>query len=232
MNRNLALILAGGSGSRLDPSTPKQFLHVRGKPLLVHTLEKFQHHPRVNAVFLVTHADFVLRTKELLKPFHLEKLKKILPGGRTRQESSATGIDAAPDEFLNVLIHDAARPFISAEQIDAMLDKLEHYSAVNMTIPVTDTIARLDENDMVVENPDRSRLRSVQTPQGFRLSVIREAHRLAKRDNDTSATDDCSLILKYNLTAIANVPGHPDNIKVTSPIDLIIAGQILDNQIK
>jgi 2-C-methyl-D-erythritol 4-phosphate cytidylyltransferase len=231
MKNNLALILAGGSGSRLDPSTPKQFLHLRGKPLLVHTLERFQNHPAIDVIILVTHADFVKRTKELLKPFSIAKLQQILPGGATRQESSAIGVEAAADNFQNILIHDAARPFVSPSQIDAMLDKLTQYAAVNMTVPVTDTIARLDQNGMVVENPDRSRLRRVQTPQGFHLSVIREAHRLARQDNDNSATDDCSLILKYNLAPIANVTGHPDNIKVTSPIDLIIAGQILDNQI-
>ena len=228
MKNNLALILAGGSGSRLDPSTPKQFLHLRDKPLLVHTLEKFQFHPRIDAIILVTHAEFVLRTKELLKPFSLTKLGKILPGGSTRQESSAKGVAAASDNFTNILIHDAARPFVSEDQIDAMLDKLQHFSAVNMTVPVTDTIARLDGNELVVEIPDRSQLRRVQTPQGFRLSVISEAHRLAQQDNDNSATDDCSLILKYNLAPIANVTGHPNNIKVTSPIDLVIASQILD----
>ena len=231
MKNNLALILAGGSGSRLDPSTPKQFLHLRGKPLLVHTLERFQNHPKIDVIYLVTHADFVMRTKELLKPFQLTKLEHILPGGATRQESSAIGVEAAADDFQNILIHDAARPFVTAGQIDAMLDKLAQYAAVNMTIPVTDTIARLDRNGMVVENPDRSLLRRVQTPQGFHLSIIREAHHLAQQDNDNSATDDCSLILKYNPTPIANVQGHPNNMKVTSPIDLIIAGQILDNQI-
>lgn len=228
MKNNLALILAGGSGSRLDPSTPKQFLHLRGKPLLVHTLEKFQSHPHIDAIILVTHAEFVLRTKELIKPFSLTKLEKILPGGRTRQESSAIGVAAASGNFKNILIHDAARPFVSEDHIDSLLDKLQHFSAVNMTVPVTDTIARLGDNELVVEIPDRSQLRRVQTPQGFRLSVISEAHRLAQQDNDNSATDDCSLVLKYNLAPIANVTGHPNNIKVTSPIDLVIASQILD----
>ncbi len=230
MNKNLAIILAGGSGSRLDKTVPKQFLQLLGKPILVHTLEAFQRHPGIDAIFLVTHADFVARTKALLKPFNLPKLEQILPGGATRQQSSAIGIAAAGDEFLKVLIHDAARPFVEAELIVAVLDHLDTFSAVDVTLPITDTIARLDEDDLVMEIPDRRLLRRVQTPQGFRLPVIRKAHRLAKEDNDFTATDDCSLVLKYHLAPIASVPGHPDNIKITSPIDLIIAGQILDTR--
>ena len=154
---------------------------------------------------------------------------KILDGGDTRQDSSRIGVTAAGHEtYGKVLIHDAARPFVSKEIIDHMLAKLDTCTAVNVAIPSPDTIIEIDDRDFIKDVPDRRNLRRVQTPQGFRLPLIREAHRLALENDITNATDDCSLILRLNLAPVCVIEGSPLNIKITYPVDLQMAEKILE----
>jgi len=224
--KNLAIILAGGSGSRLKQETPKQFLKLAGKLIIEHTIEKFENHEDIDSIFVVTNPMYYEKTVEIVEKNNYKKVRKILKGGKTRQESSYIGISAASDEFENVLIHDAVRPFISKEIIDEIIEKLNDYSAIDVAIPSPDTIIKVDDKNIIKDIPERKYLRRGQTPQAFKLKFVKKAHNLAIKDNFLNATDDCSLILKYGLSEIYVVDGSDFNIKITYPIDIHIADKI------
>ncbi len=233
MKKNLALILAGGSGTRIEEDFPKQFLILAGKTILQHTIEKFENHPDINHIFIVTNEAFYHKTEEIVQNSGYQKVVKILKGGETRQESSCIGVTAAaPEDYENVLIHDAARPFISKKIIDDLLEKLNTYSAVNVAILSPDTIIEIKKNNLIKKVLNRNFLRRVQTPQAFKLDLIQKAHRLAKENNIVDATDDCSLILNLKLAPVYVVKGSPLNIKITYPIDLHLAREILEMEIE
>ncbi|MCX6583394.1 MAG: 2-C-methyl-D-erythritol 4-phosphate cytidylyltransferase [Candidatus Aminicenantes bacterium] len=228
MKKNLAIILAGGSGSRIDGALPKQFLLLEGKTILQHSIEKFENHPHIDHIFIVIHGDYIDRTREIVHGSGYKKVVKILKGGETRQDSSRIGVTAAhPGDYENVLIHDAARPFVSKEIIDNILSALDTHSAVNVAVPSPDTVIEIDVGNFIKNVPDRNYLRRVQTPQAFKLDLIQKAHRLALENKITDATDDCSLILKLNLAPVYVVEGSERNIKITYPLDLQLAKNIL-----
>ncbi len=223
--KNLAIILAGGSGKRLKGDIPKQFLKLSGKLIIEHTIEKFEFHKDIDGIFIITNSEYYDKTIEIVDKNSYKKVKKVLKGGKTRQESSYIGISATSD-YDNVLIHDAVRPFIMSDLIDRILKALETHKAVDVAIDSPDTIIRIDENNFIEEIPDRKYLRRGQTPQAFKLEIIKKAHDLALKDNYFSSTDDCGLILKYNLSDIYVVAGNDFNIKITYPIDIHIADKI------
>jgi 2-C-methyl-D-erythritol 4-phosphate cytidylyltransferase len=228
MKSNLALILAGGRGSRIRNELPKQFLLLKGKTILQYTIGAFENHPAIDHIFLATHGEFYEKTEQIVKRSGYRKVVKILEGGTERQDSSRIGVTAASvEDYENVLIHDAARPFVSNKIISDILEKLDTYSAVNVAIMSSDTIIEVDENLLIKSVPDRKYLRRVQTPQGFKLELIQRAHRLAREKGIVDATDDCSLVLKLKLADIYVVEGSPLNIKITYPSDLDIAEKIL-----
>jgi len=229
MKKNLAIILAGGSGSRIDNQIPKQFLTLAGKTILRHTIDRFENHPGIHHIFVVTNGEFYGKTREIIQNSRYKKVVNVLKGGETRQESSRIGVTAAdPGDYENVLIHDAARPFVSKRIIDELLDQLKTYSAVNLAVPSPDTIIEIDDNNCIKKIPDRKNLRRVQTPQAFKLELMQKAHGLALEKGITNAGDDCSLILEFQLAPIFVVEGSPLNIKITYPIDLEIAEKILE----
>jgi ribitol-5-phosphate 2-dehydrogenase (NADP+) / D-ribitol-5-phosphate cytidylyltransferase len=229
MKRNLAIILAGGSGSRMGHDTPKQFLKLKEKTILQHTLERFEYHPGIHHIFLVIPGEDLNRAGEMIRSSGYKKVLKLVNGGRTRQESSRLGVAAAPaGEYENVLIHDAARPFVSKKIIDALLEKLEDCNAVNVAVPSPDTIIQIDDNNRVTDVPDRRYLRRVQTPQAFKLELIRKAHSQALEKGITNASDDCTLILKLRLAEICVIEGSERNIKITYPSDLQWAVKMLE----
>lgn len=229
MKKNLAIILAGGTGNRIRSELPKQFFLLEGKTILQHTLEKFELHPEIHEIFLVCHPDFLERAIAIVQTSDYRKVSQFLAGGKTRQDSSRIGVTAAdPGDFENVLIHDAARPFISHDIIDQLLEKLGTYSAVNVAIPSADTIIEINASNHIKAVPDRQFLRRVQTPQAFKLQLIRRAHDLALQKNIIDATDDCSLVFKLQLADILVVPGSETNIKITYPDDLDMAAKILE----
>ncbi len=227
MKKNLAIILAGGTGIRIEDDLPKQFLKLSGKTILQHSIEKFENHPYIDHIFLVIHGEFLNKAEEIVRKSGHKKIVKILKGGQTRQESSRIGITAAaPGEYENVLVHDAARPFVSKKIIDDIFAALNTYAAVNIAVPSPDTIIEIDHKNLVKNIPHRKYLRRVQTPQGFKWDLIQKAHQLALDKGITNATDDCSLILTFKLADIYVVEGSPLNIKITYPLDIQIAEKI------
>ncbi len=230
MNKNLVIILAGGTGSRVAGELPKQLLELKGKTILAHTVERFEFHPDIHHIFIVSNAGFLEQTREIIREAGYKKVVKILQGGEQRQDSSRIGVNAAEtDEYENVLIHDAARPFIGRDLVDRILEALKTHDAINVAIPSSDTVIRIDETHFIRDVLDRRFLRRVQTPQAFKMKLIREAHRLAPKAALTNATDDCSLVLNQDLSRVFVVEGSSLNIKITYPIDLLLAEKILDS---
>lgn len=225
--KNIALILAGGSGERFQSPVPKQFLKIAGRPLLGICLEAFQRHPGIDGIVLVCTADRLTQAEKIASGPGFSKVIMVVPGGKTRQESSFIGIGAAPAGAERVLIHDAARAIVPEEVISRVLEAVAKAPAVMPVLPAGDTTVRVDDRGEVMAVLDREKLRRVQTPQGFKLEIIRRAHELARREGYADASDDCSLVLRYNLAPVTTVAGDPQNIKVTYPQDLIVAGLLL-----
>ena len=227
--KNLAIILAAGSGERLQSPVPKQFLLVAGRSLLEICLERFRDHRGIDGIILVSPADRLAMAEKAVADGPFPNVIKVLPGGRTRQESSFIGVNAAPAGAENVLIHDAARALVPAEVITRVLEALAHSQAVMPVLLAGDTTVRVDDAGAVTAVLDRAKLRRVQTPQGFKLAIIRRAHELARAEGWADAGDDCSLVLRYGLAPVVAVAGTPSNIKITYPQDLVIAEALLRN---
>lgn len=222
----IAMILASGTGARFRSETPKQFLKLAGRSVLEHTLHVFEHHARIDEVIVIVapeHRDLV---GELVKQCGFRKVTKIVDGGASRQASSASGIAAIADDQAMVLVHDAVRPLLNHATIDRCLDALETFDAVDTGIPSPDTIIRVDQHGCIDEIPDRAALRMGQTPQGFRAGLLRKAHALAAADAELKVTDDCGLILHYQLAAVRVVEGDVSNIKITYPSDIYLADRL------
>lgn len=227
MKKNIAIILAGGQGTRFDNEVSKALVKIAGAPVILHTLKKFETHKQIHEIILVAHKDTVRDFEDLLETAEISKIVRIVPGGATRQESSYAGIEASsagnPD---NVLFHDAVRPFVSHQIITDVIDALNTHVAVDVAIASPDTLIEINEENTITRIPQRSFLRRGQTPQGFRFDIIRQAHILARENKYKDTTDDCGLILKYGLGTIAVVAGAEENIKITYPLDIHIADKI------
>lgn len=209
--RNWAIILAGGTGVRAGEGDPKQFrLLSNGKTVLETCVAAFS--GQVDAICVVTHADYAERTRTVLANYEV----LIVNGGRERWESSWNALQAINEQEANVLIHDAARPFVSSRIIADVCHALEQHEAVTVAVPATDTLYRV-ANNCVAEIPHRAEYMRAQTPQAFRLSLIRKAYEIALQDpNGVYATDDCGIVKRY----LPNVPiyivaGEESNKKLT-----------------
>lgn len=221
--KNYGIILASGSGSRYGEDIPKQFVKIAGKTILEHTVEIFEKSDRIDEIIIVITPQYRNLAENILLNNNYKKVKKLLNGGAVRKESSCIGISSIEDEEANVLIHDCARPFLTEEIISDCIEALKKYDAVDVAIPATDTIIKV-ENDFISQIPKRIELQCGQTPQCFKLSLIKHAHQLAKNDNNF--TDDCGLIVKYNLAPVYVVKGSSENIKVTYKSDIYIADRL------
>lgn len=220
---NYGIILASGSGSRYSNDIPKQFVKIAGKTVLEHTIEIFEKSEKIDNIIIVITPQFRNTAEEILLKNHYKKVTKLLNGGETRKESSFIGISSINDDDANVIIHDCARPFLTNKILDNCIEALKKYDAVDVAIPSADTIIKIKNN--IIENiPDRAFLRRGQTPQCFKLSLIKKAHELSR--NDSNFTDDCGLIVKYNLAPVYVVDGNVENIKITYPSDIFMADRL------
>ena len=219
--KNIAIILAGGSGSRFGADMPKQFLQVAGKMIIEHTIDAFERHPMIDEIAIVSRADYMEEMREMVKKDGYVKVTHVLQGGKERYHSSLAAIEAFTNDDDNLLIHDGVRPLVSERIISDCVNALAEYEAVDVAVPTTDTIIELNEDGSIARIPQRRLLRNAQTPQCFRRRVIAGAFRLALQDPDFFPTDDCSIVLKYMPeVAIKVVDGEPSNIKVTYKSDL------------
>lgn len=220
------IVLASGDGQRFGGSTPKQFLKIAGRTILEHTIERFERNRFVESIIVVTNPSYYEFARELLLKARFDKVKKLLKGGSSRQESSYIGLCACAEEPDYVLTHDAVRPFVSDHLITAVVTALEEYDAVDVAIPSADTIIEIDDKGLISGIPPRQFLRRGQTPQGFKLSLLRKAYELYRQEPVAGVTDDCGLIVKYGLADVYVVEGEERNIKVTYPEDVYLADKL------
>lgn len=231
--RRVAVLLAGGTGTRIGTvvsgGTPKQLLEVGGRTLLEHALRTFHAHPDVDAITLVMAAGHLDAARALVeRGGYADKVIAVVPGGQTRSDSTVAALATLPDKPCLVLVHDAARPLISARIISDCFEALASYAVVNVAIETADTIVAVGTDGRVRDTLDRSLLRRVQTPQGFHSEVLREAYALAARDPHFTATDDCGVVMRYLPDQpVVVVPGDERNLKVTTPVDLEIVAALL-----
>lgn len=222
----VAVILAGGVGSRVGLGIPKQFLKVAGQPVLQHTLDVFEASDSVREIIVMMNPDWIEQTKAIVAKGAFTKVTRILPGGETRNETTKAALAVLADDD-RVLFHDAVRPLIDDRIIRECAATLEEYSAVDVVIPSADTLVVVDDAGMITDIPNRARFRRGQTPQGFHVGVLRAAYVEADADPAFQATDDCSVVLKYAPgTPIATVAGSEYNMKVTEPIDLFLIDKL------
>ncbi len=226
--KNIAIILAGGSGNRFGADMPKQFLPVAGKMIIEHTIDAFERHPMIDEIAIVSRADYMDEMKEMVKQDGYHKVTHILQGGKERYHSSLAALKAYTDDDDNLLIHDGVRPLVSERIITDCVNALADYEAVDVAVPATDTIIEMNEDGSIARIPQRRLLRNAQTPQCFRRRVIAKAFDLALQDPDFFPTDDCSIVLRYMPeVAIKVVDGEPTNIKVTYKSDIEMMERII-----
>lgn len=224
--KNIAIILSGGTGTRLGESMPKQFLKVAGKKVIEHTLDVFQNHPLIDEIAVVVHADYIRDVESICVHNQYTKLKKILIGGKERYQSSLAAINAYEEE-VNLIFHDSVRPLVNERIITDCIHALEKYDAVDVAVPTTDTIIQVDAANEIMRIPQRSLLRNGQTPQAFKRSVIKRAYEKALKDPDFQTTDDCGVVLKYlSDTPIYVVKGEQFNMKLTYKEDLFLLDKL------
>lgn len=225
---NIAIILAGGSGTRLGGELPKQFLTVAGKMIIEHTVEAFHRNSRIDEIAIVSREDYVGEMRAMAERNNYYKVKKVLCGGKERYHSSLAALEAYTADDDRLLFHDCVRPLVSQRIINDCLDALDTCDAVEAAIPATDTMIEVDDEGRICRIPQRSRLRNVQTPQGFRRAVIAEAFRHALNDPHFFPTDDCSVVFRYMPeSTIRVVEGDTENIKITYKEDLAFAERCL-----
>jgi len=222
---NIAIIAAAGAGTRMASDRPKQFLLLAGTPVIIHTLKVFDECESIHEVIVVLPAAESAGFLSLAGKFGLRKVARVVPGGATRADSvkrGLTAIRAATAEI--VAVHDGVRPFVTTEEIDAVVTAAQADGAAILVAPVTDTIKQISDG-RVVRSLDRGELRRALTPQCFRYDVLRDA--FANADvNDPSLTDESALVERLG-HAISVIEGNARNIKITTVEDLAVAEAML-----
>ena len=234
---NIAVILAGGIGARVGGNTPKQLLPLQdGKSVLEHAVDAFEQSPHIHEICIVMHPDYIMHAEQMLLANAWQKVRHIIPGGKERWESSVNAIRAFtpytlhPTPITNLLLHDAARPFVSQEIISNVCQALEEHEAVVVAIPSTDTVYEMKDGK-VARIPNRATIMRAQTPQAFRLPLIAEAYAKALGVTDLSAatcatahlpaTDDCGIMHEHMPEVpIYIVEGEEQNKKITFKEDI------------
>ncbi|NMA68135.1 MAG: 2-C-methyl-D-erythritol 4-phosphate cytidylyltransferase [Desulfitobacterium sp.] len=224
------VIPAAGQGKRMGAPINKQFLLLAGRPILSHTLDIFEESDYVEEIVIVCSQADRRRIEELVRQEGFKKVSAIVLGGKERQESVFAGLKAISPSIERVAVHDGARPLLTCFQLDCFLAETEKFRAALMAVPVKDTIKLIDESGRVQETPPRNLLRAIQTPQVFERKLLAEAHEKAL-EAGYLATDDGALVewLGY---PVHTLPGSTENIKITTPEDLVFATSILEKRKK
>lgn len=228
---NIAVILSAGSGSRFGSDIPKQFINLAGKNIIEYTIAAFEQNDNIDEICIVADTVYHEKLLKISQENGFTKVKKIIQGGEERKDSSYNAIKEYQNKKdINLIFHDAVRPFVSQRIINDCIESLEKYSAIDVAIPTADTIIQIDETSKTIENiPTRSKLQRGQTPQAFKLEIIKKAHELANQDkNEPMFTDDCGLVKQYLPNEnIFVVNGEERNIKITYPEDLLFAEKLI-----
>jgi 2-C-methyl-D-erythritol 4-phosphate cytidylyltransferase len=219
--KTTAIIVAAGSGSRFNSETPKQFLQLMGKPVVVHAIECFEAAPSVDVIVLVL-------AEDQLNSFgagQFSKLKTVVIGGESRARSVLNGLNAVPSDTSIVAIHDGARPLVTVDEIERTVEKAKQTGAACLVAPVTDTIKSI-RGDEITGTLDRNRLRRALTPQAFKIELLKKAFEGVELDE--SVTDESFVVEKLGYP-IAIVEGKSRNIKITHNEDLALAEALMNS---
>ncbi len=215
MRKNIAIILAGGVGSRLGLSTPKQFFKVAGKMVVEHTIDTFESNPHIDEIAIVSNPFYISDFESIIIKNGWKKVKKILKGGKERYHSSLSAIKAYEGADVNLIFHDAVRPLVSQRILNDVINALLEYDAIDVAMPATDTIIEV-KGDFINNIPDRSKLQRGQTPQAFKIETIAKAYEIALKDENFKVTDDCGVVVKYlPEVPVYVVTGEESNMKLT-----------------
>ena len=226
MNKITAIVLAAGSGSRMKNKTKKQFMEIKGKPVIWYSLFEFEK-SRVDEIILVTgKEDIDYCKKEIVEKYNLKKIKNVVAGGSERYESVYNGLKEVTGNI--VLIHDGARPLINNEIIERSIEGAIKSDACVVGVPVKDTIKRADKEGYIIDTPNRSELWITQTPQSFKTDLVKMAYKkmkeeLEKGNTTLNITDDAMVVEEFTTNQVRFVQGDYKNIKVTTPEDIDIA---------
>ena len=229
---NIAVIFAGGVGKRMhSKDIPKQFLKLHDKPIIIHTLELFQNSPEIDAIVISCLADYIGYMGKLTQKFNLNKVQKIVPGGKSGQESIYNGLKAAEavgnrDEDI-VLIHDGVRPLITEKTIKDNIENVKKYGSAITSVKAKETILLVDDDEAIKNVPARAYARLARAPQSFYLDDILTAHEKAISENKFDFIDSCSMMTYYG-KKLYLVDGPQENIKITTPDDFYTMRALLD----
>ena len=223
------IIACAGSGKRMKVEKNKILLEVQGKSILQYTCEKFTSCEKIDEIILVVAKHDLTVVEQLAKKIIHNKPYKVVVGGSERQYSINNALQAVNANSEIVLIHDGARPMIKVETINKLIKEVEKSSCAILGLRVKDTIKIADENKVVSKTPNRDYLWSIQTPQGFKLDIIKTAYQRAQQEGFLG-TDDASLVERLNI-AVKVVEGEYTNLKVTTPEDLKIIESLLNDEV-
>mgnify|MGYP003429543529 FL=1 len=236
---NIAVIFAGGSGSRMNTkSRPKQFLELNGKPIIIYTIELFDNHPDIDGIVVVCLESWIPFLHKMLKKFEISKVVSVISGGVSGQDSIYKGLCAA-EEYVNqkndentiVLIHDGVRPLITEDTITDNISKVKECGSCITCAPAIETVI-VDNHDSTLRIPKRSDCMMARAPQSFYLKDIIEAHRKSQLENRTDFIDSCSMMSHYGYR-LGLIQGPMENIKITTPTDFFVLRamvQVHENQ--
>ncbi|MER7950988.1 2-C-methyl-D-erythritol 4-phosphate cytidylyltransferase [Streptomyces sp. NPDC096079] len=233
-SRTAVVIPAAGRGVRLGPGAPKALRALNGTPMLIHAVRAMAASRAVSLVVVVAPSDGAAEVKNLLDAHALPERTDylVVPGGDTRQESVHLGLKALPEGITTVLVHDAARPLVPVDVVDAVIEAVRDGAvAVVPALPVADTVKEVEpaerpgDPEQVVATPVRARLRAVQTPQGFDRDTLVNAHATIALTGE-GVTDDAGMVERLGAPVVV-VPGHEEAFKVTRPLDLVLAEAVL-----
>lgn len=227
MKQISAIILSAGKGTRMKSDICKQYICVEGYPVLYYTLKAFENSNADRIILVVGEEDIDYVKNDIVKRYGFNKVQSVVKGGRERYDSVINGLGELDNTDI-VLIHDGARPLISHEDINNIIEAMNIHSACVAAMPVKDTIKISDEEGYVKDTPLRKYVWQIQTPQAFRVEDIKRAYELMKLNNDHTITDDSMVIEKYTDIKVKLIETSYSNIKITTPEDL----KFMENSIK
>lgn len=226
----VAIVLAAGAGKRMGAKMPKQYIPMKGKPVMAYALEAFEVSAVDGIVLVVAPGEASYCKNEIVDKYHMHKVEAIVEGGNERYDSVYAGLQATQADY--VLIHDSARAFVSQEVIARSIASVKEFGACVVGVPSKDTVKIATQETFVAETPKRDLVWSVQTPQCFRLPLIKEAYEKMYAKNVSGLTDDSMVVEQMLGLPVKLVMGDYENIKVTTPDDLLLGEKILEKNYK
>lgn len=223
-----AIVLAAGSGKRMNSKVHKQYLIIQDRPVLYYSLKEFQDSAVDEIVLVVGKGEEKFCRKEIVDKYGISKVKAIVEGGKERYHSVFEGLKQTSDADY-VLIHDGARPFVNQDIIRRCMQEVQKYQACVVGMPVKDTIKIADEGGYAKQTPDRKNVWMIQTPQTFSYALIYEAYEEMLKTEDTAITDDAMVLERIKGKKSKLIEGSYRNIKITTPEDLLIANVYLQH---